>query len=70
MDCPHDLVGHLFGRRPTNLQDYKYYCSTLNYKFFRLSFLFDEFPLIGRNAMTYGSSRADPHRYGVQTSNL
>lgn len=44
--------------------------STLNYKFFRLSFLFDEFPLIGRNAMTYGSSRADPHRYGVQTSNL
>ena len=43
---------------------------TLNYKLFRLSFLFDELPLFARNVMTDGSSRADPHRYGVQTSNL
>ena len=44
--------------------------NTLNYKSFKLSFLFDEFPLFVRNVMTDGSSRADPHRYGVQTSNL
>ena len=45
-------------------------CSTLNYKFFSLSFLFDGLPLFERNVMMDGSSRADPHRYGVQTSNL